>query len=154
MALGADECEVRGLLSEVGTKLHTSSLPAAGLWMSSPIMSLTQTSLHLRQHCHAKTSSEELKLALLCLSYITHRTVTGICGLLSTASDVGGRQAPAGFSDLGQSEQSTRLKGDNPLWTSARSKFNEEVIFGEEGESPPGHIILIIKTCQEAGQLL
>lgn len=33
------------------------------------------------------------------------------------AGDVGGRQAAAGFSDLGQSEQSTQLRGDNPLWT-------------------------------------
>ena len=68
--------------------------------MSSPIMSLTQTSLHLHQHSHAKASLDELKLALICLSHIMHRTVTDICGSLSTASDVGGRQAPAGFSDL------------------------------------------------------
>ena len=99
-------------------------------------MSLTQTTLHLRQQCHAKTSLEELKLALICLSHIMHRTVTGICGSLSTASDVGGRQAPAGFSDLRQSEQSTQLRGDNPLWISARSKFNEEVILGKKMNLP------------------
>ena len=65
-----------------------------------------------------------------------HRTVTDICGSLSTASDVGGRQAPAGFSDLRQSEQSTQFRGDNPLWTSARSKFNEEVILGKKMNLP------------------
>ena len=120
-----------GLLSETCIKPHTSSLPAAGLFMS-----LTQTSLHLHQHSHAKASLDELKLALICLSHIMHRTVTDICGSLSTASDVGGRQAPAGFSDLRQSEQSTQLRGDNPLWTSARSKFNEEVILGKKMNLP------------------
>lgn len=103
------------------------------------IISLTQTSLHFRQHQHAKTSREELKLALFCLSHIMHRTVTDICGSLSVASDVRGRQATAGLSDLGQSEESTELKGDNPLCISARSKFNEEVRLGKKINLPWPH---------------
>lgn len=136
MALGADECEVCGLLSEDCTKLHTSLLPEAGPWMSFLIMSLTQTSLHFRQHCHAKTSFEELKLTLLCFSQIIYRTVKDICGSFSTASDVGGRQATAGFSDLGQSEEGTQLRRDNPLRTSARGRFNEEVRLGKKLHLP------------------
>lgn len=52
------------------------------------------------------------------------------------ASDVGGRQATAGFSDLGQSEESAQLRGNNPLWTSARSKFNKEVRLGKKMNLP------------------
>jgi hypothetical protein len=50
--------------------------------------------------------------------------------IVLVARDVGYRQTTAGYSDLGQSEEGTLLRGDNPLWTTARGRFNEEVILG------------------------
>lgn len=63
------------------------------------------------------------KTALPCLSRISHRLGKDICRSFSVASDVGHRQSTAGYSDLGQSEEGTLLRGDNPLWTAARGRL-------------------------------
>lgn len=113
----------------------SSSLPAAEPDVFSDYIIDTNKSLHFHQHCHTKTSLEELKLVLF-LSHIMHKTVTDICGSLSTARDVGSRQATAGFSELGRRAESTHLRGDDPLWTSARSKLNKEVRMGKKMNLP------------------
>lgn len=57
------------------------------------------------------------------LSRIIHRLGKDICRSFSVVSDVGHRPSTAGYSDLGQSEEGTLLRGDNPLWTAARGRL-------------------------------